>query len=147
MMDAMAVDLVTQAEHIVSYADTDAGGIVYHGRFLDMAERARNKLFRAVGFTFSGLAQEHGVMLVVRRVEVSYTAPALLDDRLCLSTRLRVCQASRSLWVTDVARDGCLLASVVVEFVMVQIKTRHIARHPDALLRALAPYLVPDAVR
>ena len=33
------------------YSDTDAGGIIYHGRYLDMAEHARTELFRHVGGT------------------------------------------------------------------------------------------------
>ena len=144
MMHRLIADEASQAEHVVSYADTDAGGVVYHGRFLDMAERARNKLLRAVGFSFASLTEEHGVMLVVRRAEVSYAASAILEDQLTLSTRLRLCQASRSVWITEIARNGRLLASVTIEIAMVHVQTRYVARHPDALLQALAPYLVPD---
>ena len=42
----------------IAYADTDAGGIVYHGRYIEIAERARMNWLRGVaypdGFCYSG---------------------------------------------------------------------------------------------
>ena len=34
----------------IAYADTDAGGIVYHGRYIEIAERARMDVLRDVRF-------------------------------------------------------------------------------------------------
>ena len=34
----------------IAYADTDAGGIVYHGRYIEIAERARMNILRGIKF-------------------------------------------------------------------------------------------------
>lgn len=130
--------------YTVCYADTDAGGIVYHGRYIEMVERARNKLMNAAGFTFSSLAQQHQVMLIVHKVEAVYHAPALLEDRLLLKARVTKCRASRSEWVTDVSRDGVPIASVTIEMVALHTLTRQLTRHPDAFLERLSALVVPS---
>lgn len=127
--------------HTVSYADTDAGGIVYHGRFLDMAERSRNKLLNEAGFTFAKLATLYGQMLVVRKVEIVYVAPAVLEDRLVLESWLDACGPSRTCWTTKVMRGTTHLACIRLEFVAVDMATREIRRHPAALLECLKPYV------
>jgi acyl-CoA thioester hydrolase len=66
----------------VYFEDTDAGGVVYHGNYLKFAERARTELMRAGGFDHSGLAKEHGVLIVVRDCTMEFIAPARLDDAL-----------------------------------------------------------------
>jgi acyl-CoA thioester hydrolase len=129
--------------YTVCYADTDAGGVVYHARYIDMVERARNKLMYAAGFTFAMLAEQYQVMLIVHRVEAVYHAPAVLEDRLQLRSRLTDCRAARSVWVTDVTRDDVLIASITIEIVALHTVTRRLARHPEAFLERLSPYLVP----
>ncbi|HSK41895.1 MAG TPA: thioesterase family protein [Arenibaculum sp.] len=129
--------------YTVCYADTDAGGVVYHGRYIEMVERARNKLMNVAGFTFSMLEQQYQVMLIVHKTQAVYHAPAVLEDQLQLKSRLTKCRASRSVWVTDVTRDGTLIASVTIEIVALHTATRQLALHPNAFLERLAPYVVP----
>ena len=42
------------------FQDTDAGGVVFHGTYLDFLERARTEWLRALGFTQHGLMREDG---------------------------------------------------------------------------------------
>jgi acyl-CoA thioester hydrolase len=72
----------------VYYEDTDAGGVVYYANYLKFAERARTELMRQSGFDHTGLAREHGVMIVVRNCAVEYIAPARLDDALEVRSRV-----------------------------------------------------------
>ena len=72
----------------VYFEDTDAGGVVYHGNYLKFAERARTELMRAGGFDHSGLAKEHGVLIVVRDCTMEFIAPARLDDALEVRSRI-----------------------------------------------------------
>jgi acyl-CoA thioester hydrolase len=72
----------------VYFEDTDAGGVVYHGNYLKFAERARTELMRASGFDHSGLAKEHGVLIVVRDCTMEFIAPARLDDALEVRSRI-----------------------------------------------------------
>lgn len=131
----------TTLKYLVCYADTDAGGIVYHARFLDMVERARNRVMYSAGLSFRHLADEYGIMLIVHRVEAVYYAPAALEDHLELKSRLTSCQPSRSIWLTDVRRENMLLARITIEMVALDIASRQLARHPDAVIEKLMPYV------
>ena len=70
----------------VYYEDTDAGGIVYHARYLAFAERARTEALRQAGVPHSELVEEYGLIFVVHRVEMDYLRPARLDDELTVTT-------------------------------------------------------------
>lgn len=67
----------------VAYADTDAGGIMYHGRYIEIAERARmNWLGRAA------LPTGDDAGLVVRDLQIRYLRPLFLTDEFVVETRL-----------------------------------------------------------
>src|SRR4051812_29724269 len=104
-----------------------------------MVERARNKLMNLAGFTFAMLSQQYQVMLIVHKVEAVYHAPAFLEDKLQLTSRITRCRTSRTVWVTDVTRDGLLIASITIEMVALDIVTRRLAKHPDSFLEGLSP--------
>jgi acyl-CoA thioester hydrolase len=131
----------TTVTHRVCYADTDAGGIVYHARYIELVEQARNQLMYLAGFSFAGLARDHGVALIVRKVVADYRAPAFLEDELRMRSRIVQCQPSRSVWVTDVRRGEDLLATITIEMVAADPATRQLARHPEPLLQALSRFL------
>jgi acyl-CoA thioester hydrolase len=67
----------------VYYADTDAGGIVYHSVYLDMAERCRTELLRHFDWPLLGL---DGQNFIVRRASIDWQAPARLDDLMICTT-------------------------------------------------------------
>ena len=71
----------------VYWEDTDAGGVVYYANYLKFMERARTEWLRSLGFDQQALREAHGVVFVVRRVEIDYLAPARLDDLLVVTTR------------------------------------------------------------
>ena len=54
----------------VYYEDTDAGGVVYHATWLRYAERARTEALRDLGAPHADMVDRHGVMFMVRRIEV-----------------------------------------------------------------------------
>jgi len=64
----------------VYYEDTDAGGVVYHARYLAWAERARTEVLRHLGLTHTALVAEFGLLFVVRSANMDYLRPARLDD-------------------------------------------------------------------
>ena len=70
----------------VYYEDTDAGGIVYHARYLAFAERARTEALRQAGVPHAELMDGYGLIFVVHRVEMDYLRPARLDDELVVTT-------------------------------------------------------------
>jgi acyl-CoA thioester hydrolase len=66
----------------VYWEDTDAGGVVYHARYLHFLERARSEWFRASGIAQQRLREQEGIVFVVHRMELAFDAPARLDDLL-----------------------------------------------------------------
>lgn len=69
----------------VYYEDTDAGGVVYHARYLAFYERARTEMLRQLDINQQTLLQE-GIAFVVKKMDISYDFPARLDDMLTIST-------------------------------------------------------------
>lgn len=71
----------------VYWADTDAGGVVYHSNYLDYCERARTEWLRQLGFSQQRMVAEQGVMFTVAALQVDFRRPAKLDDLLTVRTR------------------------------------------------------------
>ncbi|OCG09310.1 tol-pal system-associated acyl-CoA thioesterase [Gilliamella apicola] len=71
----------------VYYEDTDAGGVVYHARYLAFYERARTEMLRQLDIKQQTLLQE-GIAFVVKKMDISYDFPARLDDMLTISTQV-----------------------------------------------------------
>ena len=61
----------------VDFADTDAGGVVYFGRYGRYMERAIIEYRRAAGVPIVG---EPGHVFMVRSMSVEYHAPLRFDD-------------------------------------------------------------------
>ncbi|OGA31800.1 MAG: tol-pal system-associated acyl-CoA thioesterase [Betaproteobacteria bacterium RIFCSPLOWO2_12_FULL_64_23] len=66
----------------VYFEDTDAGGVVYYANYLLFFERARTEWLRSFGLNQDKLAQEEGLIFVVRRALLDFARPARLDDML-----------------------------------------------------------------
>jgi acyl-CoA thioester hydrolase len=95
----------------VYYEDTDAGGIVFYANYLKFFERARTEWLRACGIDQRALAESDGVLFVVKRTAVEYSAPARLDDVIHVVSRIeRIGRASVD-FHQEAWRDGTLLAS------------------------------------
>jgi acyl-CoA thioester hydrolase len=62
----------------IAYADTDAGGIVYHARYIEIAERARMDLFSSVSDPDGGF--------VIRSLSIKYMKPLRLGERFAVET-------------------------------------------------------------
>ena len=64
--------------------DTDAGGIVFHAKYLHYIERARTEWVRSCGVGLrAGLADN--ISYVVQRLTIHYAVPAKLDDELLVT--------------------------------------------------------------
>ena len=64
----------------IAYADTDAGGIVYHARYVEIAERARMNWSRGLKYPDEDLG------FVVRQLDIKYMTPLLLGDDIIIET-------------------------------------------------------------
>ena len=68
----------------IYYEDTDAGGVVYHARYVSFCERARSDCLRLLGIHQSSF---DNINFVVRRMVFDFLKPARLDDLLEVHTR------------------------------------------------------------
>ncbi|MFI3241131.1 MAG: tol-pal system-associated acyl-CoA thioesterase [Alphaproteobacteria bacterium] len=73
----------------IYYEDTDAGGIVYYANYLKFLERARTEFLRSIGFAGSSdLYKENPFGFAVRKVNIEYLRPAVLDDLLTVTCEI-----------------------------------------------------------
>ncbi len=90
----------------VYFQDTDAGGVVYHANYVNFMERARTEWLRTFGYSNAGLMKELGVVFVVRSIKLEYLKPALLDDWLTVTARVKDVGRSRVTLLQTVRRHG-----------------------------------------
>lgn len=88
-----------QTDYRVYYEDTDAGGIMYHGNFINFCERGRSELLREIGYPASEVVSKLKTGFVVRALEAEYMAMVKLDD--LLSVRSYVKQMKNSSFVME----------------------------------------------
>ena len=66
----------------IAYADTDAEGIVYHARYLEIAERARMNWLRGITY------ENNDIGFVVRELNIKYLQPLKLADDFVVETKI-----------------------------------------------------------
>ncbi len=118
----------------VYYHHTDAGGVVYHGTYLDFMEAARIELLHALGFGLAELASENDVLFMVYGLTVDYHRPARLNDELTVTAAIERVGRARIEFDQRVLRGAELLVSARVKAACV---------HP----RSLKPVAVPVGLR
>ncbi len=117
----------------VYFQDTDAGGVVYHASYVNFMERARTEWLRSFGYSNAGLMKELGVMFVVRKLELGYLRPALLDDMLEVTAQIKDIGRSRVTLTQMVRRGDELLAEGEVHLVCVVAESFKPVSVPDVL--------------
>ena len=122
----------------VYWEDTDAGGVVYYANYLKFMERARTEWLRSVGFEQQVLRDSHGVVFVVRRVEIDYLAPARLDDLLRVTTGLLEMTRTCLTVAQEISADN-LLTRAKVQIVCIDPASFKPVKIPTPLLEKLTP--------
>ena len=100
----------------VYWEDTDAGGVVYHARYLAFMERARSEWMRALGWGQEQLRTADDVAFAVRAMELDFRAPARLDDQLQVSVRLLECRGASFSVGQRIERAGTVLVESVFDW-------------------------------
>ncbi len=113
----------------VYYSDTDAGGIVYHARYLDFAEHARTELLRSISSGHQGQAERMALeklAFVVKSVTVEYHTPALLDDLLEVHTTVEQSKRFSMVFLQRVLRAGEEVATLRIKVGSINLETHSI---------------------
>jgi tol-pal system-associated acyl-CoA thioesterase len=116
----------------VYFEDTDAGGVVYHSRYLNFFERARTEMLRAMGISQTELREKHGLIWVVLEVNVKFRKAAQLDDELLVSAELEWVKGVRQGFRQEITRisDGVVVATAELSAVMLHADSLKPARMP-----------------
>lgn len=117
----------------VIFGDTDAGGVVYHPRYLEMAERGRNELMRAVGLDLGDLFEHRRLSLVSRSADMKFHVPARFDDHLSIRTSVDRLGAASSWWVSRIRRGGTPVCTVRADLVCMDRSSRRPVPYPEDL--------------
>lgn len=72
----------------IYYEDTDAGGVVYHARYLAFYERARTEMLREFNINQRFLIESQKIAFVVKTMTIDYILPARLDDLLIVKSQI-----------------------------------------------------------
>ena len=105
----------------VYYEDTDFSGFVYHVSYLRWCERGRTDFVRHIGLGQKDLFDGEGEdrrFFVVRRMEVDYLKPALMDDVLEVRTEVDSLGACTVDLNQVIVRDETPLFRAVVTIVL-----------------------------
>jgi acyl-CoA thioester hydrolase len=104
----------------VYYEDTDFSGFVYHARYLHFMERGRTDFLRLLGIEQGAMADgASAAVFVVRHMEITFRAPARMDDVLTVTTVPAEIRGARLKLMQTVERKGDVLIEATVDVAIV----------------------------
>ncbi|MBS3743760.1 MAG: tol-pal system-associated acyl-CoA thioesterase [Wenzhouxiangellaceae bacterium] len=102
------------AHYRVYWEDTDAGGVVYHARYLQFLERARSDWLASLGISQTELRREQDLVFAVTRMEIDFRKPARLEDELDVSVCVQSMGRARIDFSQQIrCRDDLLIEATV----------------------------------
>ena len=119
----------------IYYEDTDAAGVVYYANYFKFFERCRTEWMRSLGH--DRLAEQDGLVFVVRAVGAEYLQPGHLDDEIVITLEIGRLGRSSLTFRQRALRGGETLASGNVEAVCVDVSTMKSTPVPGWLRQAL----------
>jgi len=125
----------------VYWEHTDAGGVVYHARYLNFMERARSDWLLGLGFPQVDLREREGCVFVVTSARIDFLKPARLEDELAVDVAVEKLRAASMSIVQQAHRqDGLLLASGRIGIACLTFAGFRPTRIPRALHAAILQY-------
>ncbi len=126
------------AQYKVYYEDTDAGQIMYHGRYINWCERARMDFTHDLGIDFTAMHNE-GVLIVVRHLEADYFKPAKLEQTLRVESGIKELKNSSFIMNQSIFCQDSMLFSMTVTLVCIDLAGRPV-RIPESIRSKFADY-------
>ena len=111
----------------VAYADTDAEGVMYHARYIEVAERARSNWSRGM------VIPDGDVGFVAREVNIKYMRPLFLNDEFTVETTpVKVGGASMVIEQKFVKNDEiCAIMNITIAYLGSDMRPKAI---PESIL-------------
>ena len=114
----------------VAYADTDAFGIMYHARHIEIGERARSNWSKNV------IIPDGDAGFVVRELNIKYMHPLLLNDEFVVETRpIKIGTASMTIEQKFVKDDQiCAIMNITIAYLGSDMRPKAI---PETIINML----------
>ena len=125
----------------VYWEDTDAGGVVYHARYLAFLERARSEWMRSRGFDQETMRRRDDLVFVVRATQIDFRGPARLDDQLQVSVGLLECRGASFTMVQQIHLGDVLLIQAKVRIAALQASSFRPRPIPEPLNSELKSFV------
>ncbi len=122
----------------VRYAETDQMGYCYYGNYASYFEVARVEALRQRGISYKELEQ-NGILLPVKKLEITYHQPAKYDDLLEIRTQIVQLEGVRIAFSYKTYNEvGDLLNEAYTLLVFVSADTQKPMAIPTAILEQLS---------
>lgn len=114
----------------VAYADTDAGGIMYHGRYIEVAERARMAWLKGITLP------DGDVGFVVRELNIKYILPMKLSEEFVVESEILKVGAASLEVEQKFVKNGkiCAILTAVAAYIGSDLKPKRI---PEAIVQEI----------
>lgn len=116
--------------------DTDAGGIVYHGNYLNFMERARTEGLRALGFGKQFIFDAECIF-VVHSLNINYKKAAKLDELLTIEAHIMQLKRTSIIFRQNIYRGDELLTQAQVKIACIEKDTGKPVAVPAVIFDAL----------
>lgn len=122
----------------VYYEDTDAGGVVYHSKYLNFMERCRSDWLQQLGFSIAELESQSDIVFVVREVQMSFELPARLFDELTVTASALQVGKVKLVVAQKIYNQDQLLCAATIKLATLNKTSFKLTSMPVALREALA---------
>jgi len=129
----------------VYFSDTDAGGVVYHSRYLDMAEHARTECLHLLGISHQEYLEKYRTCFVVRSARIEYLKPALLDQTLKIRTQAKKLGRFAMELVQEIFHEGELLATADIKLGYICLTDGRPSPLPETWRTLLSDLVIPPS--
>jgi len=121
----------------VYYEDTDAGGVVYHSKYLNFMERCRCDWLNSLGFNIADIQESMGIIFVVREAQLKYDLPARLFDELSVTVKPLQVGKVKLLLEQKIYNQSQLICQATIKLATLHHSSFKLVAMPELLRRAL----------
>lgn len=126
----------------VRYSEIDRQGIVYYSRYLEYVDVALSEYFRALGFPYQELVEQHGFDPSVVKATLEFKRAARFDELLRIQARVVAIGRTSFTMDFEIAREagGEVVASVQIVYVNFDKATQASRPIPESVRRRIEAF-------
>ncbi len=121
----------------IDYQDTDAGQVVYHGAYINFAERARGAFIRDLGEKVF----EKNNVFIASELSINYIKPLKLGNKFELVTSVKELGKARVIFWQKFYLSDTLCAIMEITLANIDIKNNKIIKLSEKLSEKLQNYI------